>query len=66
MSKYLYIISIITIFIMIILYIYNYTYIKKEHYQNKDNKFYKSSLNINDFQDIIAMRDSSESQKSDH
>lgn len=66
MSRYLYLIILLTIIIIIILYIYNYTYLKKENYQNKDNKFYKSSLNINDFQDIIAMRDSSESQKSDH
>jgi len=52
-------ISIIIIFILLILY---YT---RENYQNKEdktNKFYKSILNINDFQDIIAMRDSSELQ----
>jgi ABC-type multidrug transport system permease subunit len=52
-------ISIIIIFILLILY---YT---RENYQNKEdktNKFYKSTLNINDFQDIIAMRDSSELQ----
>ena len=32
-------------------------------HHDHQNQFYKSNLNINDYQDIIAMRDSKELQK---
>jgi formate hydrogenlyase subunit 3/multisubunit Na+/H+ antiporter MnhD subunit len=63
MKNYLLIILIIIIIIILLGLLLSFKYL--ENYQDKDNKFYLSSMNINDFQDIISMRDSSESQHSE-